>query len=122
MRHKYVGFKDLTAVVMKSPIFWDIKPCSLLEVNRRFYVSIYVCYLINVGFYLGSFFDPEDGGEMFLQNAGLLSTDYMALYTRRYNSSRKNCYAVCMFPNLFRLRQVSVLQTLISVKKILIST
>jgi hypothetical protein len=32
----YVGFEVLTAVVMKSTIFWDIMPCSLLSVIRRF--------------------------------------------------------------------------------------
>jgi hypothetical protein len=30
------GFEALTAVVMKSPIFWDIMLCSPLKVNRRF--------------------------------------------------------------------------------------
>jgi hypothetical protein len=29
-------FVVLTAVVMKSNIFWDIMPCSPLKVNRRF--------------------------------------------------------------------------------------
>jgi hypothetical protein len=37
----------------------------------------------NSGFLLGSFFDPDDGGDMFLQNVDLLSTDYTALYPRR---------------------------------------
>jgi hypothetical protein len=32
----YVGFDVLTAVVMKSIIFWDISLCSTLKVNRRF--------------------------------------------------------------------------------------
>jgi hypothetical protein len=32
----FVGFEVLTAVVMKSTIFWDITPCSPLKFNRRF--------------------------------------------------------------------------------------
>jgi hypothetical protein len=31
-----IGFEVLTAVVMKSTIFWDITPCSSLSVNRCF--------------------------------------------------------------------------------------
>jgi hypothetical protein len=31
-----VGLDVLTAVVLKSTIFWDITPCSPLKVNRRF--------------------------------------------------------------------------------------
>jgi hypothetical protein len=31
-----IGFEVLTAVVMKSSIFWVITPCSPLKVNRRF--------------------------------------------------------------------------------------
>jgi hypothetical protein len=34
--HHYVGFEVLTAVVMKSSVFWDITPCSPLKVNRHF--------------------------------------------------------------------------------------
>jgi hypothetical protein len=30
-------------------------------------------------FLLGLFFDPEDGGDMFLRNVGGISTDYTAL-------------------------------------------
>jgi hypothetical protein len=33
---EYVGFKVLTAVVMKSTIFWDITPCSPLKIDWRF--------------------------------------------------------------------------------------
>jgi hypothetical protein len=46
----YVWFQVFTAVVIKS-IIWDMTPCSPLSFNRRF-------------------FNPEDGGEMFLRNAG----------------------------------------------------
>jgi hypothetical protein len=29
----YIGFEVLTALIMKSPIFWDIMPCSLLKIH-----------------------------------------------------------------------------------------
>jgi hypothetical protein len=32
----YVGFEVLAAVVAKSPVFWNITPCSALEVSPRF--------------------------------------------------------------------------------------
>jgi hypothetical protein len=32
---------------------------------------------------LNYFFDPEDGGDMFLRNVGSNSTDYTASYPRR---------------------------------------
>jgi hypothetical protein len=34
------------------------------------------------GLLRGLFFDPEDGGDMFLRNVYLFSTDYKALYPR----------------------------------------
>jgi hypothetical protein len=77
-----VGFEVLTVVVMKSTIFWDIKLCSLLKVNRRFggtyrlhlqgrrISSVVLSTSFDAGFLLGLFFDPEDGGDMFLRNVG----------------------------------------------------
>jgi hypothetical protein len=41
----------------------------------------------HAGFLVGLFFDPEDGGNMFLRNVGWHSTDYMELYPRRWYSS-----------------------------------
>jgi hypothetical protein len=35
------------------------------------------------GFLLGLFFDPEDGGDMFLHDVGSFSPDHTALYPRR---------------------------------------
>jgi hypothetical protein len=35
-RENYIRFEVLTAVVMKSTVFWDITPCGPLLVNRRF--------------------------------------------------------------------------------------
>jgi hypothetical protein len=85
---KGVGCEVLTAVV----IFWDITPCSPLKVNRRFGGT---CRLHLQGriisqarnqqesrsarYLLRLFFDPEDGGDMFLRNVGWRSTDYTAL-------------------------------------------
>jgi hypothetical protein len=66
-----VGFGVLTAIVMKSSIFWDITPCSQLKVDRRFGASNdFACYLLYAGFLLGPLFNPEDIGDMFLRNVG----------------------------------------------------
>jgi hypothetical protein len=105
--YKYVGFEVLTAVVMKSTIFWDTTPCSPLNVNRRFggtyrlhlqgrkissarnqRESRWQAELLSLppAFLLIIFFHPEDGGDMLLRNVGWLSTDYTALYPRRQYS------------------------------------
>jgi hypothetical protein len=72
---RYVGFEVLTAVFMKSIIFWDITPCSLLKVIIRF-GGTYHLHLqarfptsFHSGILLG-LFDPEDGGDMYLRNIG----------------------------------------------------
>jgi hypothetical protein len=54
---------------LKTFVFWNIKPCSPLKVNRR-------SYLLHAGFLL----------DFFLRNVGWLSTDHMALHPRRQNS------------------------------------
>jgi hypothetical protein len=72
-----LGFGILTVMAMKHSIFWDTMPSGLLKVN---------CFgeakqetSMKAGgkqsnllsrFLLALFFDPEDGGDMFLQNVG----------------------------------------------------
>jgi hypothetical protein len=70
----YVRFEVLRAVDMKSSVFWDITPCSPLFVN-----------CLPLSFTLVSC-------DMFLRNVGWLSTDYTALYPRRWSSSLYPCY------------------------------
>jgi hypothetical protein len=41
------------------------------------YAKLYF-HLTHAGFLLGLFFDPDDDGEIFMQNAGRLSMDYTA--------------------------------------------
>jgi hypothetical protein len=84
---------------LKSTIFWDIMPCSLLKVNWHF-GGTYCLHLRGRRISQARnqresrwqaeplvatslFFNPEDVGNMFLQNVGWRSTDYMALYPRR---------------------------------------
>jgi hypothetical protein len=46
----------------------------------------YAFYVLHIGFLLGLFLHPEDRGEMFLQNTGWLSTDYIVLYSKKQDS------------------------------------
>jgi hypothetical protein len=46
---KTVRFHILTAVSMKMTVFWDVAPCSLIEINRP--ISIHF---------------PDDGGSKHL--------------------------------------------------------
>jgi hypothetical protein len=46
-----------------------------------------ICYLLHIGFLLGSFFDAEDGHSMFHPEIGQFSVNYTVLYPRRQNSS-----------------------------------
>jgi hypothetical protein len=98
-----VGFEVFTAVVMESIIFWDVTPCSLLSFNRRFggtyrlhlqgrrnnfsktqQASTLLATCLPAGYCWNYFFDPEDGGDMFLRNVGCNSTDYTASHPRRW--------------------------------------
>jgi hypothetical protein len=87
----YFGFEVLTAVVIKSTIFWDISPCSSLKVKRHFgrtyrfhfqgesrrQAELFLSVL---------FFKPEDGEDMFVRNVGGFSTDCMSYIPEDYTS------------------------------------
>jgi hypothetical protein len=76
---QYIGFEVLTAVVMKSYIFWDVMSYSLFKVD---WCSRGTCHHLQAsGFLLRLFFDHEDGGDIFLWNVSCLSVDYMAFIT-----------------------------------------
>jgi hypothetical protein len=40
-----VRLEVLTAVVMKSPTFWDVVPCSPLKISRRSGGTYHLCLL-----------------------------------------------------------------------------
>jgi hypothetical protein len=65
------------------------------RITRR-YIPLFAIWFRS-GFLLDLFFDPEDGGDMFLRNVGWLSTDYMALYTRRQCSPNKKFIILVKF-------------------------
>jgi hypothetical protein len=62
---------------MKNSIFWGITPCSPLKANQ-----------VRNHYEAGCKQNPEDGGDIFLRNVGLLLVDYAALYPSRQNSKR----------------------------------
>jgi hypothetical protein len=77
-----------TALILKSIIFWDVTLCRLLCCNRRFGGTYLeeehsACHLLTL-LVLAEiiFFDPEDGGDMFLRNIGR-NSDYTASHPRR---------------------------------------
>jgi hypothetical protein len=60
----YVRFEVLTTVAMKSTIFWDILLCNPLKFKAL------LATWFHAGFLFGLFFNPEDGGDIFLRNIG----------------------------------------------------
>jgi hypothetical protein len=74
-----LGYKALTTVAMKSSIFWDTTPCSLVKVNRLFGRK-YRLHLQDRR--VNQTRNPEDGCDMFLRNNGWLSADYRAVYPK----------------------------------------
>jgi hypothetical protein len=72
-----------------SSIFQDVTPWSLLEVNRFFRSR--ACYLLPAGFLLGLLFNLQDGVDIFIQNVGWHSLNYMALYSKTIRTRDNRC-------------------------------
>jgi hypothetical protein len=83
---------------MKSSVLWDLTLCSPLKFNQHFggiccfhFQGLRIssaCYLLHDCFLPGLFYDPEDGGNIFLRNV------YTELYPRRmelYKFKSSNC-------------------------------
>jgi hypothetical protein len=63
--------KKLRSVRMELELLFDSEKTSLLKQQEL------------ARWFAGLFFDPEDGGAMFLRNVGCYTTDYTASYPRR---------------------------------------
>jgi hypothetical protein len=61
----------------------NVDSLTFEETSMKQTASNAACCLLHAGFLLGLLFSPYDGGDMLLQNAGLLSPGYMALYSRK---------------------------------------
>jgi hypothetical protein len=94
----------ITAMVVKSVISWDITPCSPLIGNWRFEGTFRVHLEVEeeakeetsmkqvADFLLALFFDPEDGGDMFLRNISWLITRYTTLHPKYVTAFPGKCW------------------------------
>jgi hypothetical protein len=71
----YLAFEILTVMVMKKCVFWDIMPCSLLKINQHFGGAFWFLAWLTL--------NPEDEGDMSLQNCCWFPAEDMELYPRR---------------------------------------
>jgi hypothetical protein len=66
-------------MIWKNIIFWDKTPCNPLKVKQVNQLegrkqAVLASYF-HAGDLFGLFFNPEDGGGMFLRNVGWISRD-----------------------------------------------
>jgi hypothetical protein len=59
------ALQDFAAVAMKSAVFWDVTPCSLVRVQRRFGRSTLLA-----AWFLSTLSCSVDAGSAFLINVG----------------------------------------------------
>jgi hypothetical protein len=77
---------------MKNTVFWDVNPCSSVEVHGHFrgMCCLNLPTLLLAGCLIGFFVEPEDEGSIFLRNMGDLP-DYTALHPRNQYSLFSFC-------------------------------
>jgi hypothetical protein len=63
----YKGFEVLTAVVMRTPVFWHVKLYISLKVSGHLEGTCRI-HLLHTRFLLGLFLNPWDLGDMFRRN------------------------------------------------------
>jgi hypothetical protein len=92
-------FYKCLCYILEFFIWWDIIQCramksvDITEENNGsiFRVKGSACWLLHVGFFLGSHFDLDDG-DTFLQNIGWFSVQYTTLYPRWQNSLQSSSW------------------------------
>jgi hypothetical protein len=70
----FVRFQLLTAASMKFRVFWDVAPCSQVDVDRRFRGAYYLHHGDD---------RHDDGGSTHPWNVGQHLLDYKAVHPRR---------------------------------------
>jgi hypothetical protein len=77
----------MRTLCFKSIMFWDVTPCSPVEVHRHFKGTyckqISGWHQVHTGFLFAISFGPEGGCSTFLGNIGQILSDDTALYPRR---------------------------------------
>jgi hypothetical protein len=80
-------FEAIKAVVIQGTIFWDMTPCSLMEINPR--LGRKVLNLLAECLLFGLLSDTKDGGNTSPRNAGVLVLEHTVSCSRRQMERRR---------------------------------
>jgi hypothetical protein len=73
--------------VQSQPVFQKNTLTPSAKLKNKPSISAKACCRLHIGLLLGLLFNPEDGSDLFLWNAGSLLTDHNALCPRKRTSS-----------------------------------
>jgi hypothetical protein len=87
-----VKFQVLTVASLEMTVFWDVAPCSLIEIDRRFGRAYCLHHEDDDS--------AGDGGSKHIWSVGQFLRDNTAQHPRRRSSSedRYVCHAFYIFP------------------------